>query len=291
MKFARLLTRLLMALMFMGLTSPINATCFKPLSDPKSNNTEDWSILIDHKGDKADDADIDFIQDLSNNEYAIGNKINLDFYSVTFNRHPTKSIAEFFLEIRKNLGTIIFKPSDVGEFRDYPYYARGLAGNSGNVPVGLDRSRVAVNQKKWNSNNPKGALMNFVLSTPAISFDPKKDLLTVVHEEGDVLVTCASDTDFIFSTVHTKNNRWHPVSGNRGFGVSDNGNGTWSFYVMAADRKSAYLPIKLGLGPDVFAEGHKVWVGMLDNFKRKYFSLTPRDIVSDNHEKYDFPIN
>lgn len=201
--------------------------------------------------------------------------INLDYYGITFEKHSTLSISQFFQELRKDFGGLIFKESDAGEFNPYPF---------------KDDKMASENKKKWESTQPKGALMNFVLESShsfGISWDRSSGRLQINLEEGDVLVTCSSATDFIFSVVKTEAHGWHPVSGNRGFGVKDNGDGTWTFYTMAADRISRHFIASI-VKETVFEQGHKVWLGMLANFQKKFADLSPRSPVI-NSRRYNYP--
>ena len=97
----------------------------------------------------------------------------------------------------------------------------------------------------------------------------------MTRQNGDVQATCASDTDFIFSTVDAEKDDEHPVSGNRGFGLKDNLDGTWSFYSMGADRLTDDLINKVRIpqlsnrGKDVFELGEDFWISFYGELSKK----------------------
>ena len=113
-------------------------------------------------------------------------------------------------------------------------------------------------------------------------------------ENGDVLVSCHSSQSFIFSTVYTEKNGYHPVSGNRGFGILDNGNGSWTLFTKGADRMSGYLGnaaevIRQFDSDAIFKEGHKIWVQLLNNIATEYTKQKPRNQIVNSH-RYPYPL-
>jgi hypothetical protein len=113
-----------------------------------------------------------------------------------------------------------------------------------------------ANEKLWASKNPKGALMSFNLDTRFANAFFRNGTYLIYEKFGDVQVTCATETDIVFSTVETKKGGTHPVNGNRGFGLKDSGDGTMTFYSKAADRESDF---KMNWSADVFAKGQEFW--------------------------------
>jgi len=202
--------------------------CFDPPTDPMSKNTADWKRLVKWTPPATNPE----ILDLQRLPAGRGNNINLDYYSFTFKKHPSRTIQDVFSRTRQR----------------FEVYARGPARNSDQyfaayrASAGLDAEQQK-NAKLWASPKPLGALMTFVLASlqPPLTLTATGTGLVPVLEQGDVLVTCSNDLDFIFTTARTKKNDWHPVSGNRGFGMRDNGDGTWTFYSMAADRRAPYV--------------------------------------------------
>jgi hypothetical protein len=130
-------------------------------------------------------------------------------------------------------------------------------------------------------------LMSFKLDTT----QPKTILATVVARYvkfvepwGDVQATCASDTDFIFSTVESVRGWTHPVAGNRGFGIRVAGGGNWMFYSKAVDRESKSVFNKAP-GKGVFCYGRLFWLDFYKNIK-DYLNqqgMTVQKVAYDNH--------
>jgi hypothetical protein len=118
---------------------------------------------------------------------------------------------------------------------------------------------IDANGAIWNSSSYLGAVMTF-------------DLLNVfdLTFEGDVVASCTSDTDWIFSTVETQKSGWHPVCGNRASEVQDNGDGSVTIWTKAADRAvnhgALYVPHQTEAGRGAtFLAGEQVWKNFLRN--------------------------
>lgn len=285
---------LIMAVSMVTTTTARAANCFQSLNDPTATNIVSWSDLRNHTATTSN-PDIQEIQTLDSGKSAT---INYDYYALTFKKHPSRSIEEEFLRLR----------------RSFPFYAKGQepALEVSDVPVNFfgpynDPKNPATrdaNQKKWESSDPTGALMDFVLKSmpPALVFAASK--LQPVMERGDILVACASPRDIVVATVKTKEHGFHPVNGNRGFGIKDNSNGTWTFYTKGADRLSwscsvlmfENAPAGAAGVPDVpkgeriFSEGHQFWL--------KFFGVMGADLdrqgmafhtFTTNSKRYPFP--
>jgi hypothetical protein len=92
--------------------------------------------------------------------------------------------------------------------------------------------------------------------------------LMSLWEEGSVVTTAYGADHWIFSTVWTPKDLYHPVSGNRQFGAVDNGNGTATFYTRAADRLSQRYLVYAGyLGLDIYERGGAVWLSFQNHLK------------------------
>lgn len=232
--------------------------CFDPLSgakarsstNPSDNDPKDWEQLVQWPHPHAEQEGVVHVQTI---EDGMG-PINLDFYSITFKKHPTRSLNEVFLDLRKHFA--VFAHGEAGPYEEeaatyfLPY--RG----SGSVTDRLG----AQNKSLWESPQPTGAVMSFVLDnhTPALALAATLRDVKIVLEQGDVVVTCATPLQFIFSTVYTKADGFHPVNGNRGFGIRDNNDGSWTFYTMGADRETKVTTTEL-------ENGHKVDVPYFGN--------------------------
>jgi len=228
------------------------ALCFKPLTDRSSHDPANWKGLSGfdptdpvHPITKAGG-----VTNFLPIKGGIRDRINLDYYEMTFNapaKYPTP--AKFFQFLRGIFPVLARDQSQDYDFRPY---------RVSTDEMDLTSKRY---QEIWDQAVPAGALMSFQLHVvtfgKSVGMSPK-------FVNGDVQATCATDTDFVFSTVETQEDGKHPVSGNRGFGLRANQDGTWTFYSMGADRESDFLPNKLNFskhmdGKDTFQEGVAFW--------------------------------
>jgi hypothetical protein len=283
----------------------VQGQCFKPLTDPQSKNTADWNDLVNLSSNllKPGVIEIQKIED------GLG-PINLDFYSVTFKKNSTADLTATFLQIRKAFP--LFAHTSASSYGDEssqyfgPYFETGVGDSYG-----------LANQQLWNSGVPRGALMGFVLDNhaPALALAATLKGMKIVLEKGDVLVTCSVMTQIIVSTVQTVADGYHPVSGNRGFGLRENDDGTWTFYTMGADRQAGVhtagspsapyfgnLALSLGFpdrgippGPDaVFYAGDKFWrefFGNLEDYLDQHGMTVKADSFIRNSHRYQYPLS
>jgi hypothetical protein len=274
-----------------------HATCFSRPSDPASTNRADWNDLVNLSLPAPEQGVVQF-QRISDGT----GPINLDYYSVTFRRHPSQSTTAFFQRLRRRFNVFVQGQNKENEFMPY--------GDDRGTGDPLARRNLAL----WESQNPKGAVMSFALATypPILAAATARAALRrayVVLEQGDVVATCTSDTDFVFSTVTTVRNDRHPVNGNRGFGLVDNGNGTWTFYTKGADRETklyfgglAARAMEFNLGrakslrealqdeETVYRLGHQFWLGffekMMDDLNQQGLAVQG---FTQNSKRYTFP--
>jgi hypothetical protein len=225
-----------------------------------------------------------------------GDKINLDYYSITFRKPASGGISEFFLSLRRRFP--LFTHGD-----DSPY-----GGSIGYylIPYGdlMDGSDKLSqhNSALWDSSDPKGAVMAFHLSS--VNYRPALILVATTggksisfgEKRGDVAATCSTPNDFIFTTLETKRGWKHPVSGNRGFGLRDNNDGTWTFYTKGADRESDSkfnAALKAKDGDAIFLQGHSFWLQFFGNL-RAYLDAHGTPVIdgsmTTNSHRYDYPL-
>ena len=275
--------------------------CFKPLKDPLSTHMEDWREDFINFTPTVKPEGVDHLHLLKD---GAGTTINLDFYSVTFRKpnDPNKTIETVFKDIRLH-----FRQFVAGDRRE------GDSIGADFVPYGASPDQndrlYNINKKLWQSDNPKGALMSFTFMTVTVGAIPRGGGVPFVLEQGDVVCECASKRDFIFTTAYTGQHTEHPVSGNRGFGIKDNENGTWTVYAMASDRETkssltgmsylgniilkANLPLAPVEGGEeaVFREGHKFWLvffpNMLDYLDSQGMKAVPNSFIQ-NSRRYPF---
>jgi hypothetical protein len=139
-------------------------------------------------------------------------RLNIDFHSIDVSRLPINkdgrhlTPAELLYELRLALTEL----SD------------GLAAFR---PLG-DEDAI-----RWNSLWPVGAQIHIDLGTYTSNID-----------DGTVVVSDASETSFVFSTIETPGiDKRHPVSGHREFGIRPGAGGNHVFYISGVDRPTGWL--------------------------------------------------
>src|SRR5262249_6332040 len=90
-------------------------------------------------------------------------------------------------------------------------------------------------ETRWPSDSPLGSIVHWDMK--AFWGDAGK------LDDGSVLLGSASPQRWIFSTVWTPDDEWHPVSGNREFGYVEDADGGYTFYTRGADRLSGVLDL------------------------------------------------
>lgn len=287
------------SLLILSSASSQAQNCFDPPANPMSQQPADWKRLIDWKPTTTNPAVVE-LQRIADGR---GSNINLDYYAYTFRKHPTRTIQEVFQRTRMS-----FEIYARGSKRD-PGQQYFLPYRAGSVPDEVQKESA----RRWASLRPEGALMTFVLVglQPVLVMKATLNGLGVVLEQGDVLATCSTDLDFIFTTARTMSGDWHPVSGNRGFGMRDNGDATWTFYTMAADRRAPYLNGRIAEviargrnashpfesnqpdpSEEIYLKGQEFWkvffAAMIDDFDKQGMTLV-RETV--NSRRYAYPLS
>lgn len=80
-------------------------------------------------------------------------------------------------------------------------------------------------EEMWNSNNPKGAIMTFhSFFSEYFSVD-----------DAAVLTSMSEPDYWVFTPVSTIHDAGHPLAGHRQFGLTNNQDGTYTFYTRAVD--------------------------------------------------------
>lgn len=263
--------------------------CFAPLSDPASRDSSNFVDLAKQTTAKPMPGVKKFLPLV----VAEDDKANIDYYYIRFTRHPKKTPEQVFKDLRLNFNRFAAGTTKVFGFG--PYKETGSDSDS----IGRE------NAKLWAKDVPLNAVMSFNLDTPMPatrmvsivgSSGSPEWVRGIVNKAGDLQVTCASKLDFVFSTVESENGGPHPVSGNRGFGLKDNGDGTWTFYSKAVDRRTTgeWNPkIILGTFFDTFCRGHDFWKSYFYPEMYKYLEskgMTPTEPVwIGNHGPVPFP--
>ena len=166
----------------------------------------------------------------TNQDIEMGNssQVNLDYHSINISNLPdlnndgVGTEKELFDEIRLN----------------WPSYANGT------VNVAVDNGPDISSANTWNFYgndfndfwNTSNALKTIIeIDTDISGWNPITDDATVICSSFE------NDCCWVFSTVFANqignsNNGSHPVSGNRQFGIKQLANGSYEFYIRAADR-------------------------------------------------------
>jgi hypothetical protein len=256
------------------------AQCFTPLSDRTSRNPADFQDLAKNTDAVPMPGVVRFLPLIASDTKAV----NIDFYYIKFTRPRTGTPEALFKELRLN----------------YNAFAEGSAKDFGFEPyAGSNDSSDPIRKKNaalWQQDVPLKAVMSFKLDTPlpATKFSANRLVRAIIHKRGDLQVTCATRTDFVFSTQESQQGGSHPVSGNRGFGLVDNGDGTWMFYSKAVDRRTGMIENSIGekvFRQDVFCLGHKFWLLFYSDM-RGYLEtkgIKVQEIWTNNHGPVPFP--
>ncbi|MGY5775086.1 hypothetical protein [Rhizobium sp. LEGMi135b] len=172
--------------------------------------------------------------------------VNLDWYAVEIDRLPRASSVgitepgadnrpasdvEFFYFLRTNINQ--FVASQLANFA--PYDA---------VPDGA----------LWALPVPLGAAIHIDMLDPTGVLFPSSN-----PDDGSVVVTAASASQWIFSTVFTPLDGGHPVSGNREFSLTDRSlPGQYTLYTRGADRPTG--AVDFVVQSKIFAMADALWM-------------------------------
>jgi len=178
---------------------------------------------------------------------AKGPIVNLDYYSINFDRLPVVNGKQLTVEETLN------------------HIRLNLTGYSGVafVPSPYTNSNETAN---WNGN-PLNAVINIAIPV----------------DRGDVIVSDYSVTNdaasWTFSTIHTPFAYDHPVSGTRMFGVEKTAS-SYVFYTRGADRLTGYGDAFIGLMTDIknrgqyaiqYDQGDQLWRSLMTKLKSDLF--------------------
>ena len=168
---------------------------------------------------------------------AFGGQLNNDYYAVKISKLPDNvSASELYTTIRTNFSSLV--DPDVSTL-DYPQ--------------GDPESKAG-----WLSDNPYGTVL---------AFDGGPDT-------APVLVTQATENSWVFTPITTFWDMQHPLAGHREFGLTDNGDGSYTFYARGIDR--LYEPIDAmynsffpgGGGEKFFRQADQLWNHVMDEIAK-----------------------
>jgi hypothetical protein len=112
---------------------------------------------------------------------------------------------------------------------------------------------------RWTSSNPLGTVLTIDFFGPG----------PLNLQNGSVVSIVNTSDQWVFGTVYTPNDGYHPVSGNRQFGVRTNDNGTATFYTRGVDRISTDA-MRAGnfvadlFGPSGFEQADALWTSLFE---------------------------
>jgi len=233
------------ALQLATITVGLAANCADPVSPSLTVDRKNWQDMERLEATRSLNTLIEEVQLLRSRGHGA---VNNDYYAITIEKRT--STAEGLLsDLRRNLSTAIFSGTT--------YRLEAID---------------AANAQRWASADPRGAVLSFTLAElPGV----------MPLERGSVVVSCTSPTNFVLSTVRTNRDGWHPVAGNRAFGVRDNGS-TLTIWTKAADRivSGGFFARLPESGREaIFRQGHEVWLRLIDNLAKQYADRSPRDRV------------
>jgi hypothetical protein len=228
------------------------AECATPVAPSQLQTRAPWTPLERFEASKSLNPVIGTVQTTA--AYGVG-QMNNDFYSITVDAKTDtpESLANF---LRTNLDRLVFGGTT------YSFSA-------------YDSS----NELTWKSSQPKGSVMTFVLASLSMIGVGGPEI------KASVVMSCQGASSWIFSTVETPKDGWHPVSGNRSFGVTKNNDGSLSIWTKGADR--AVNAGAVGLvhvhsaeaREQTFLQGHQVWMRLLNNLSDRLKDRNPRNRV------------
>jgi hypothetical protein len=188
--------------------------------------------------------------------------INIDYYPVKITKMPTIAGAlatpEILLRhIRLHLNEMVNK--SLAEFEPFD----------------------AIEQTKWNSTNPLGAIIHIDMAPGSVPSGP---------DDGSVVTSSVTPRSWTFSTIWISSDQGHPVSGSRMLGYTDNGDGTYTFYTRGADRLTSALDDSMQ--KTIFAVQHELWMSF-QNGVATYVNACAQGgtamIEQPVSERYDWP--
>ena len=173
---------------------------------------------------------------------ARGGRVNMDYYPINVEFNPSSGMTPeaFFERMRRNLNDYL--DHDVSEFRFYGFQS---------LP-GEPYAGSAEERSRWVSGQVVGTVGVFDINT-GINID---DAAVVASEY-------IPGRRWRFMTLETPGTFGHPVSGVREFGITSNGDGSYTVYTRGVDRVTGWLDVVFGFKPGdenrAFVGGDALW--------------------------------
>lgn len=157
--------------------------------------------------------------------------VNLDFYPVHISQLPTSGAgahgeAALLAYIRQHMND--FVDTNICEFKPYA---------AADVPL-------------WMGTSPLEAVVHIDMKVPVLGG-------AVNLDDGAVVVSEVAADHWIFSTIRTGGDGYHPVSGNRQFGFMPAPEGGFIFYTRGADRLTTFL--EANAAGQAFTAADRLW--------------------------------
>ncbi|QHI37095.1 hypothetical protein IMCC3317_24730 [Kordia antarctica] len=207
--------------------------------------------------------------DIQTIENAKGHLVNMDYFPVEITSLPINPLTN-----------VAYTPEEL--LRYFRLNINSFIDNSWAVfsPVVEDFGNFSIDDTDlWNSDDPLTALL-----TIAIPID-----------EGTVIVSDYSDSNFTVITLRTPWDGTHPVSGVRDFGFTQTNWGSYIFYTRAVDRMKNGLDYAIANSPipnDVaFFGSDALWESFQEKFSTFVYEnggnveLTPKETYRPTWEK------
>lgn len=201
-----------------------------------------WGELVNQKYDKET---LNKLKEFGGNAYlqhienAVGEDVNLDFFSVEIKKLPNgMSDKEFFNYFRKHINDFIDKKAAFFE----PYNPHET--------------------KQWESDSYENTIVHIDMAPGIFS--------TYVNpEDGSVIVSKQEDLKWVFTTIFIFQDGRHPVSGNREFGLRKNNNETYTFYTAGVDRTTGLDDSEINHWFNaIFSGADKLWNSLQEKMEK-----------------------
>ena len=161
---------------------------------------------------------------------ASGDILNTDYYAVKISKLPKNvSESDLYTHIRQNFGN--FMDPEIAELQ---------------FPTNDKESK-----NLWLSGNPKGSVMSFYN----------------IMDTAPVLTTQSSTNHWVFTPVATFWDLQHPLAGHREFGLTNNNDGTLTFYTRGVDKMFEPMDViynSTQKGGRFFNQADKLWNHVMD---------------------------
>lgn len=241
-----------------------------PLQAPPPPALDGWSYLINFRPSPS-------LQTTVNDRFSIplvgGNvfqpiengygPINLDYYPVSVSQLPIISGTQWTAD-----ELLVYLRNHFNDFIDTSFAEF--------APYDAD-----IDGATWAAADPTGAVVHIDMRFGGPAANP---------DDGTVVVSEAANSYWIFSTLWSTGDLYHPVSGNRGFGYNVEDDGSYTFYTWGADRVTTWIDDLAA--ESVFAGANGLWLSLqqgLANFVIANGGAASIGVASSDRYEWDEP--